>query len=179
MEETTSHDMVYVHVNETDTKILARLISDARRPHELAGYPEFSVTRQYINTQMIRMKDLGWAENRADGLYGITPLGRRKYAELDSTTIDDFEDFALIYGPQIIEAVLARIGDYRDGRKNYDTEDMATELEIRADHLEAALDIMTKRLDGDADDVDPTTWIADADEVDESADRVDREQATA
>lgn len=179
MEETPSHDMVYVHVNETDRKILARLISDARRPHELAGYPEFSVTRQYINTQMIRMKDLGWAENRVDGLYAITPLGRRKFAELDSTQVDDLEDFVLIYGPQTLELVMAHFSDYDDGRKNYDANDMASDLEIRVDHLEVALDILTTRLGGETDDVDPTTWIADADEVDESADRVEREQATA
>lgn len=179
MGETTPHDMVYVHVNETDRKILARLISDARRPHELAGYPEFEVTRQYINTQMIRMKDLGWAENRVDGLYAITPLGRRKFAELDSTQVESLEDFVLIYGPQMLELVMSHFSDYDDGRKNYDADDMASDLEIRADHLEVVLDIMTKRLDGDADGVDPSTWIADADEVDESADRVEREQATA
>lgn len=162
-----------INANKADKVILNHLISDPHKPKQIADDTGFA--RPYIAERIKRMVEHGWADRKANGLYSISPIGRRKYAELDDTTVETIEEFVQIYGPSAVIHLITHIdvgvsenetphGErYVTVKPDTPFTELADDLDIRTDHLEVVLDILIVAIregdDGGAgDSIDD--WIA-------------------
>lgn len=171
--------MVHLYLNEIDRYILRKLVQSDHQPKQIADEREDGPSRPYVAEQIKRMVEHGWAEKEATGLYSITELGRRKYAELDDTEIETFDQFTRIYGDANVLRILADIGPMFVTDEGHDITDAATrdklaqKHDIRREHIDVAVEALAAALrDGEAPGEDVVAeWIAPSDALDEAARR--------
>lgn len=167
-----------INANKADKVVLRHLIADPHKPKQIADDSGFA--RPYVAERIKRMVEHGWVDRKANGLYSISPIGRRKYAELDDTTVDTIEEFVQIYGPSAVIHLITHI----DVRVSEDTTphgekyvvvepdtpftELSDDLDIRTDHLEVALEILVAAIrdddDGGAGD-SIGEWIASSEDL--------------
>lgn len=157
-----------IAANKADKVILNHLIREPHKPKQIAD--DTGYKRPYIAERIKRMTEHEWADREASGLYSISPIGRRKYAELDDTGVDNIEDFVRIYGPSMVIHLITHLEVHGGGEghspvveSDVPFSELSDELDIRTDHLEVALDILIAAIrdgdDGGAGE-DVREWIA-------------------